>query len=398
MRNDGGTARFRVEQDGNHIWVRGHGRDLPYEIIGTTLPPLSDYSFVVWSLLPDAIRREGRFDIEIDGPVSAEACRQAERLSLIWEAWKPDEFAAVRVTGGAPSPKTERPRKSFHLFSGGMDSTHMLLARGRQVERGTVLTVWSHKDDPAYFDALLRQTDPLLEHLNYDRIVLRIGRRLTRRPKYHSFNMQIAAWSFLFSDLFSDAHFAAERTWEQDFEVHPWGLNHATHRYFETERFALHCEHEDLKRVQKAEIVASDPLALRSLSICVDKNVRPANCGVCYKCQIAKAMFIIATGALPPIFHDNSVGADAVSTIKIDSAKGRAAIFNASLIEMYQAARASGRLDAVPGLDDAFAMLVAAQRTKANARRPSLIRRVRSLFGVSRNTDAQKRALLDGAE
>jgi hypothetical protein len=232
-----------------------------------------------------------------------------------------------------------------------MDSTHMLLARGRQTERGTVLTKCKNGDDRA--NALLRQTDPLLERLNYDRIVLRTNLRVPR-PKYHSYNMQIAAWAFLFSDLFSEAHFAAERTWQQDFQVHPWGLNHATHRNFKTERFALRCEHEDLKRVEKVEIVASDPIALRSLSICVDKNVSPENCGVCYKCQIAKAMFVITTCALPAIFHDNSFGADALGALAIDRDRKLSVLFAASLIEMYQAARAFGRLDAVPGLADAF--------------------------------------------
>lgn len=384
MRDDGAKVRVRVEQDGNNICVRGHGRDLFCEVAGTTLPPLSDHSFAVWSLLPEAIRREGRFDIEVDGPVSADTCRQAELLSLIWEAWKPDEFAAVRVTADPPLPRAVAPRKVLHLFSGGLDSTHMLLARGRQTERGTVLTKCTNGDDRA--DALLRQTDPLLERLNYDRIVLRTNFRV-RRPNYHSYNMQIAAWTFIFSDLFSEAHFAAERTWEQDFQVHPWGLNHATHRHFTTERFALRCEHEDLKRVEKVQIVAGDPIALASLSICVDKSVSPENCGVCYKCQIAKAMFIIATGAIPAIFHDKSFGADALRSLAIDRAGTYPALFNASLIEMYQAARASGRLDAVPGLADAFLTLtnkLHAHGTERDARGGGLLGRIRSLLGLPR--------------
>jgi hypothetical protein len=389
MRNDGAKARVRVEQDGNSICVRSKYTDLSWDVAGASLPPLSDYSFAVWSLLPEAIRRDGRFDIEIDGPVSAETCRQAELLSLIWEAWKPDEFAAVRVTGDPPVPRAVGPRKVLHLFSGGMDSTHMLLSRGRQTERGTVLTKFKKEDDRA--DALLRQTDPLLERLNYDRIVLRTNFSV-RRPNYHSYNMQIATWAFIFSDLFSEAHFAAERTWEQDFQVHPWGLNHATHRNFKTERFALRCQHEDLKRVEKVQVVASDPIALRGLSICRDKSVSPENCGVCYKCQIAKAMFVIATGVLPAIFHDTGFGADVLGALALDTAKKRSILFDASLIEMYQAARALGRLDAVPGLADAFATLVGsprAQRSKRNARGRGLMGRVRSLLGRARETSAQ---------
>jgi hypothetical protein len=390
MRNGGATARVRVEQDGNSICVRRHDTDLSWEITGASLPPLSDYSFAVWSLLPDAIRRGRGFDIEIDGPVSAETCRQAELLSLIWEAWQPDSFAAIRVTADPPLPRAVTPHKILHLFSGGMDSTHMLLARGRQTKRGTVLTKCKSGDDGA--DALLRQTDPLLERLNYDRIVLRTNFRV-RRPNHHSYNMQIAAWAFIFSDLFSEAHFAAERTWEQDFQVHPWGLNHATHRRFKTERFALRCQHEDLKRSEKVEIVAGDPIALRSLSICRDQSALPGNCGVCYKCQIAKAMFAIMTGAVPAIFHDTSVGADALGALAIDRADKRAFPFDASLIEMYQAARAFGRLDVVPGLADAFATLANksnAKRIQRDARNHGLMGRIRSLLGSRRHVSARR--------
>jgi hypothetical protein len=93
--------------------------------------------------------------------------------------------------------------------------------------------------------------------------------------------------------------------------------------------------------------------------------------GVCYKCQIAKAMFVITTGALPAIFRDNSFGADALGALAIDRDKKRSVLFDASLIEMYQAARAFGRLDAVPGLADAFLALANkphAQGIKRSAR------------------------------
>ena len=172
------------------------------------------------------------------------------------------------------------------LFSGGVDSTHMLLRRGRREPRSTVLTLQSTMENAEGFAELLRRTQPVLDDLNYDRMIVRTN-AIPFRPevsrggpklkpiKYHSYALLLAGPAFLLSDLFSEAYFAADLSWEQDVPAFPYGSNHITNRYLQGSNFRLQVLDDDVTRTMKIADIAASQTALQTLSFCTQQRVSP---------------------------------------------------------------------------------------------------------------------------
>lgn len=349
---------FRVKQNGNRVEICGGSQTIFFEVEEVSLPPLHDFSFAVWSLLPVAMR-DG-FDIEIDGPVDPVVADNARRFSRCWELWMPGVFHEVRVAGSEPSDRSEGNRPDLMLFSGGVDSTHMLLRRGRREPRSTVLTLQSTMENAEGFAALLRRTQPVLDDLNYDRMIVRTN-AIPFRPgmsrggpklkpiKFHSYALLLAGPAFLLSDLFSEAYFAADFSWEQDVPAFPYGSNHITNRYLRGLSFRLQVLDDDVTKTTKIANIAAKWTALPTLSFCIRKEHRPLNCGTCDKCVRTKAIFAVMLGHMPDIFYDRSFGPELLRVLDLSNGKRRA-----FLVDLYQHARDRGAISAVPGLEERF--------------------------------------------
>ena len=363
-------TKFQVKQDGNHVELHGARETIFYEVQGTTLPPLTDFSFAVWHLLAAAMTQG--FDIEIDGPVDSAVIDNARRFSRIWELWAPEKFREVRVTGHEIEPTTDSTRPDLTLFSGGIDSTHMLLKLGKREPASTVLTIQGmdyRTDVNAQFLALLKMTDPLLETLNYDRITLKTNVAIISRGT-HSWALTLAGCSFLLSGLFGRASFAADTTWEEDFMIFPWGSNHVTNRLLRGTAFSVTALGEEFRRVEKVADIALNEVALNSISFCKNRAMRPRNCGKCDKCLRNKLLFAAATGRVPRIFIDNSF--DRSGIYSVDWTTFDQSIF---FVSAYQQARANGTIDKIPGLEQRFNELFRAK--KPNSILGRIIRRIR---------------------
>lgn len=346
------TTRLRVHQDGNRVTVEGGPTRIDYEVQGLELPVLDNLAFCVWHFLSPALLTGS--PIEVDGPVDSGTLAAAERFSRTWELWDPRRFREVRISArsrpSAPAPA--RRKDPLVLFSGGVDSTHMLLQLGRQATRGVALTAHGYDynaGEAEHFDRLRAKVKPLLDKLNYDQVVVRTNAKVIAHG-VQSYALRLAGAAALFSGLFERALFAADFSTEQDMLAVPWGLNHVTNRYFRTDDFVMEPRCEDVTRAEKVALLARDDTALAALSFCPDRAVAPRNCGRCKKCIRTKVMFMAETGALPPIFEDMSFHLGYVRTL---FAAGRKE--EAFFIDLYQRARAAGTLARVPGLAEQFA-------------------------------------------
>jgi hypothetical protein len=132
----------------------------------------------------------------------------------------------------------------------------------------------------------------------------------------------------------------------------PWGLNHVTNRYLKGTNFQLEPRCENHTRANKAGSVALNPLALKAVSFCKRREVRPDNCGTCTKCVRTKVMFAATLGYQPDIFLDPTFDEDTVNSINLDD-KNEQAFF----VDLCQIARSRGTIGLVPGLADRFAIL-----------------------------------------
>jgi hypothetical protein len=296
---------WKVEQNANRVVLTSpKGDRTTYHVEGVDLPELSDHSFAIWHALPTAMLRGE--DILIDGPIDPVAAVNAEKLSRIWAMWMPIDFRPVRLVDGARMlPPKRGPRERMLFYSGGVDSTYHLISRPKE-QKTHALTIHGmdyKPDDETRFRALLKKTQPLLTQWNGRRVTIRTDvTRYRNAWVFHGFTL--AGCAMLVSDLFETAELAADHTWEQDLMVGPTGTNHVMNRYLHGSDWRLETVSGDVTRTEKVAAIAKNQIACRALSFCTDKSIRPDNCGRCSKCVRTKAMFMVTSGILPPIFLD----------------------------------------------------------------------------------------------
>lgn len=341
LRREGETVAVDVIQDGNSIVLQGDGIDITYAVEGIELPPAVDPSFGAWGVLAPAMA-EG-INIRFNQPIDPQVAANATRVSQIWEMWVPGLYRSVNIAGTGEWSPRERPRLApLQLYSGGVDSTFALLRHSDPKLRGCALTVFGldYRRKETSFDELIAKTDPLLEQLNFDRVVVRTN--ASRRPQGLTHGFTLASCAFLLSDLFAGAILPADRTHAQDMLTFPWGSNHVTNPYLVGSDFAVETTCAELSRTEKLALMSRE--AWPYLSLCRKEAVLPANCGRCSKCIRTKAMFVAATGGTPELFIDNSFDEKLMLELPLG---GREV---AHILDLYAYAKDRGVVDQVPGL------------------------------------------------
>ncbi|MBH0237670.1 hypothetical protein [Methylobrevis albus] len=338
---------FQIVQNGNHVELATSKGVVTYDVDGVDLPKLTDLSFAVWHLLPRAMLRRGGYDIHIAGPVDPLVIANAVRFSRTFEMWVPSKFREVQITADAvPAPAPRQPGELV-CYSGGVDSTHMLLRLGRRETETTALTVHGMDYRTANIDGfnrLIARNAPLLARQNYRQITLRSNAGLIAKG-YHGWGLALAGHIFLLSGLFGSARFAADCTQEMDLASHPWGMNHVTNRYLRGSRMVMESLCDDVSRCEKVVEIAKDDLALRTISFCGVREARPDNCGLCVKCLRTKAIFAGMLGEIPQIYR-----AEGLTEAMMDTVDWTVMPEWPVFIDLYQNVRAAGGLDRVPGI------------------------------------------------
>jgi hypothetical protein len=339
----GKTITFEVTQNENRVDIQGNGIDIYFAAEGDIpLPSKIDATFSVWALLPKAM--EEGFDIHISQPIDPQVAANAELLSQVWEMWVPNLYHSIKVHGQGEWTRTPRSRLPMvQLYSGGIDSTFSILENRNPKNRGFVATLCRF-DKLMLRDAarLIAQTDPLLKHLNYGRLLIRNNVKHRRFAFTHA--LTLASSLFLLSDLFEEGTIAADSTYASEFAIWPWGNNHFTNGYFVGSDFTVRTVGSEFGRTEKIAAIAGSGIDLHCLTFCREKNVIPSNCGICDKCITTKAMFLIATGDIPRIFMDNSFDERCLRKL-LDRRDERPDVFN-----MYFYAKRHGLLDRIESL------------------------------------------------
>jgi hypothetical protein len=341
----GKTIAFEVTQNESRVDIQGDGIDIYFAAEGDiAFPSKIDPSFSVWALLPKAM--EDGFDIHIKQPIDPKVAANAELLSQVWEMWVPDLYRSVKVRGQGEWTRIPRNRLPLvQLFSGGVDSTFSILKNRNVKSRGFVVTLSRFdKVKLKNFAGLIAQTDSLLGHLNYDRLLI------TNNVRHRNFSfthaITLASCLFFLSDLFDEGTIAADSTYQSEFAIWPWGNNHFTNGFFTGSDFAVRTVGSEAGRTEKIAAIAEAGVDLECLSFCREQSVIPSNCGICDKCITTKAMFLIATGGIPEIFIDNSFDEGSLRKL-LDKRSERVDVFN-----MYFYAKRHGLLDRIESLAD----------------------------------------------
>jgi hypothetical protein len=341
----GETIAIDVIQDGNSLAIEGDEIVVHFSVERMDLPLEIDPSFAVWALL--AFAMEGGFNLHIKRPIDPVVAANAERLTRIWEMWVPSRYRSIKVSGeGEWSRKLRERLPRVQLYSGGCDSTYAILKGRDPVKRGYVATICGldygrNKGDSDAFAKLLAKTEPLLEALNYQRIIIRTD--ASRPPQRLTHAFTLASSLFLLSDLFAEGLLAADLTPPQDAVAFPWGSNHITNPYLAGSDFAVRTICAEVGRTAKLAAIASTQY-LPFLACCRQSDSAPVNCGVCWKCVQTKAMLLAVTGSIPDIFRNRTLDERLMQNFRPDK-------YRAELFDLYRYAKDRGVVDIVPGLE-----------------------------------------------
>jgi hypothetical protein len=338
------SIAFNVTQIGNRIEIEGDGSRIDFAVEGIEMPPGADASFAVWALLPRAM--EEGFHLHINRPIDPKVAANAERLTRIWEMWVPSRYRSIKVSGeGGWSRISNERLPQVNLYSGGVDSTYSILRLSDRRSRGYVSTIYGldyrREWGPEGFSKLIAKTDPLLESLNFQRIIIRPD--AVYKPFKLTAGFTLASCLFLLSDLFKKGTLAADHSPEQDMAIFPWATNHVGNGYFSGSDFAMQTVFK-INRVEKLAAMAKSEIALQSLSFCRKHETIPSNCGLCSKCIRTKAMLIAATGGIPEIFIDKRFDERMMRSLRLNR-RERTHVFN-----LYGYAKDRGLVEAIPGL------------------------------------------------
>jgi hypothetical protein len=300
--------RLNITQSGNRLDISFAQYDVWIEVSGFDLPPLEEYSFALLFLLPIAMR-EG-ISIECPYPVDPVALGNVRKLAEIWQMWVPEKYRSIEIiaTGSASASQNRERNAQLFLYSGGVDSTFMLLQPGVVSQGDKVLTLFGFDYKPnneAGFHKLIQKTDPLLVRLDLQRIVLKtnLGRITKDFGLTHGF--YLAGSAFLFRQDFNYAFLATDFNIAQEMLVFPWGTNHVTNPLFAGSDFKLVSMNQEMSRTQKVAQLSHDLDACHCMTFCGDAHHKPDNCGRCGKCVRTKAMFLLESESLPDIFICN---------------------------------------------------------------------------------------------
>ena len=287
---------------------------------------------------------EEGFNLHINRPIDPLVVSNAERLSQIWEMWLPNRYRSIGVSGRGEWSRTQGARlPRAQLFSGGIDSTFSLLSNRDRQKLGFAVTACGiDKVDHKNLAELIAKTEPVLQTLNYKRIV--VSNNVKRHPSSITHAFTLSSSLFLLSDLFEEGTLSSDWTHASDMVVHPWGNNHITNEYFVGSDFRVRTLDGTIGRTQKIAAITAAGIDLHYLSFCRNSKVIPLNCGTCTKCIRTKAMFLVATDSIPEIFIDNSFDESLMSKL-VGRRNERVELF-----DLYFYAKRHGSLSKIPGL------------------------------------------------
>ena len=291
-------------QENNEVFLSSGNETFYFDCNGAANPDIEFADFAAWIFLPVAMMRNKT--LMIHGLGTLETKKNAERLSDIWACWLPKKYSLVNVEFSEyRTLESTDHKKQLLLFSGGVDSTYAIL--NKQFEAKPDLLTIQGMDykisDQDRFAKAIEKTNILAETHADNRITVRsnaydIYNKINIAPRL-SFVFVLSSVSFLFIKNYKDVTMAADFALHQQFEELPYGSSIATDQLYDSGDFNLETFGNYVTRAEKLPSILSNELAVKSLSLCKDKKVRPHNCGVCSKCTRTKYMMLATSGYIP---------------------------------------------------------------------------------------------------
>lgn len=268
----------------------------------TGVSELAD-SFVL-SLLFPAMRAGA--SVYVDGMVSVSLLANLERFMDIWALWRPDLYRPIVVRAAQEvEPAPSGSDGAAALFSGGLDSSYMLLRhhrrlvgrRNRRIELGVFVHGADFEPDSLLADWYTPPARRMLDSLGIEMCVVRTNFRQCPAIWEHCHGALLASCLHWFSGRSRYGMIAATVT--ADFLSHQWGSHPLTDPLLSSARFTIQDDGILVSRVEKADLVRTWPQAMEDLRVCYQLDPDEMNCGTCQKCLFTKLAFMACGPSVP---------------------------------------------------------------------------------------------------
>lgn len=228
----------------------------------------------------------------VHGVATRSLTQSLEEFATVWSRWRPELYHSIQIDVDHVIEDSKDGQGHVFAFSGGVDAsatlrrhTHGSLGnRQRQPSRAVLVHGFdiALKDDISYanaFESASRITD--------DAGVALCGIATNARdipvPWTDSFAALVtASLRFVGAGCTGGVMASCSSYVEPGF---PWGSNPISNHFLGSPGFPIYTDGAELTRLQKVELLANWPEAVRQVRVCWEGDRPGKNCGKCEKCQ-----------------------------------------------------------------------------------------------------------------
>jgi hypothetical protein len=249
---------------------------------------------IVVMMLPDLMLYGG--EVTVHGTVSRRILANMERINDFWVSLDPSLYKKVLFRAGnvIANRRPSEERRSIALFSGGMDSSYMLLKHKNGLDgfNNTSLSaavLIQGCDIPlnrkSEFDEAYRKGQETCSALGIPLYRISTTAKTQRTNWEMMFNLIVTNVLHCF-DEYQVGLFAADIDYSMfcEKDILRWGSNPVTNAMLSSDFMDILPVGDEATRSQKALLIAQNKVMTQNLRVCWQSDRFHSNCGHCNKC------------------------------------------------------------------------------------------------------------------
>jgi hypothetical protein len=277
------APRLEPTSTGSRVVAAVVGEDVWFESDDVQLEP-SPEAFASLFMVPAL---KARVRLEIDAPLDPSWIENTRQLLPILNEWWGFEgrHPIVRSTQSTPTlPQSDRVGQ---CFTGGVDSFHLLMHQGAEVDYLVFVQGFDIPlDDHGRMDAFETSLREVADRVGKKAIVLRSNIRGIRRFErggweHRTHGSALAATGHLLAG--SLGRLLIPSTWPRH-DTRRYGSSWRTDEFWSSSRTRIEHGDASLSRRDKIPLVATERLAWDHLRVCAQETTPTLNCSRCEKC------------------------------------------------------------------------------------------------------------------
>lgn len=237
----------------------------------------------------------------VHGVVTRSLTQSLEEFATVWSRWRPELYHSIQIEADDVIDDPKDGQGHVFAFSGGVDASATLRRHTRgslgNRQRQPSRAVLVHGFDIAINDVVsysnaFESARRIADQAGVALCGVATNVRDIPVPWTDSFAALVSAsLRFVGSSCAGGVMASCSSYMEPGF---PWGSNPISNQFLGSPGFPIYTDGADLTRLEKVELLASWPEAVRQVRVCWEGDEPGKNCGKCEKCQRTLLEFLAA--------------------------------------------------------------------------------------------------------